>query len=95
MQVEYMVNPMYLASLKFDGIFLVEDFLTEAEEASLVEQIEADPNWKESQSGRRKIDYGPQVNFKKKKVKVGKFKGLPKYSKTLVLDKIDDLMPKF
>ena len=49
----------------FDGIFLVEDFLTEAEEASLVEQIEADPNWKESQSGRRKIDYGPQVNFKK------------------------------
>ena len=43
----------------FDGLFLIENFLSEEEEASLVEQIEADPNWKESQSGRRKIDYGP------------------------------------
>ena len=32
----------------FDGLFLIENFLSEEEESSLVEQIEADPNWKES-----------------------------------------------
>ena len=35
-------------------------------------------NWVESVSGRRKIDFGPQANFKKKKLKQGHFEGLPK-----------------
>ncbi len=34
--------------------------------------------WVESVSGRRKIDFGPKANFKKKKLKEGKFAGLPK-----------------
>ncbi len=34
--------------------------------------------WVESVSGRRKIDFGPQANFKKKKLKQGHFEGLPK-----------------
>ena len=76
----------------FNGIFLVNDFLTEEEEAGLVQAIDSDPNWKESQSGRRKIDYGPQVNFKKQKVKVGSFVGFPLYAKTFILDKINTLM---
>ena len=64
------------------------DFISEEEEQNLIRAIDEDPNWKESQSGRRKIDYGPQVNFKKKKVKAGQFKGLPAYAKTFVLDKL-------
>ena len=38
-------------------------------------------------SGRRKIDFGPQANFKKKKLKQGHFKGLPKCMRTII-DKI-------
>ena len=60
---------------------MVLDFITEQEEAALVKSLLADPNWKQSQSGRRKIDYGPQVNFKKRKVKSENFKGLPLYMK--------------
>ncbi|XP_069471071.1 alpha-ketoglutarate-dependent dioxygenase alkB homolog 4 isoform X2 [Ambystoma mexicanum] len=40
--------------------------------------------WKISQSGRRKQDYGPNVNFKKQKVKVGRFSGLPSFSRDIV-----------
>ncbi|XP_051891734.1 alpha-ketoglutarate-dependent dioxygenase alkB homolog 4 [Pristis pectinata] len=40
--------------------------------------------WKPSQSGRRKQDYGPKVNFKKHKLKVGCFSGLPSSSLLLV-----------
>ncbi|PHJ24462.1 alpha-ketoglutarate-dependent dioxygenase alkb [Cystoisospora suis] len=35
--------------------------------------------WSDSQSGRRKIEFGAQVNFKKKKVRLGKFTGLPAF----------------
>jgi hypothetical protein len=34
--------------------------------------------WHESVSGRKKIDFGPQANFKKKRLKKGNFNGLPK-----------------
>ncbi|XP_013379730.1 alpha-ketoglutarate-dependent dioxygenase alkB homolog 4 [Lingula anatina] len=59
--------------------------------------MEATP-WVNSQSGRRKqvvafvftikeelsFDYGPKANFKKKKLKLGCFNGLPAFCKTLV-----------
>ena len=60
------------------------EFVSEKEEHALVQCLEADPNWKPSQSGRSKIDYGPQVNFKKQKVKIGGFKGLPTYAKSVI-----------
>ena len=66
------------------GLKLVPDFLSEDEEHALVQCLEADPNWKPSQSGRSKIDYGPQVNFKKQKIKMGDFKGLPAYAKSAI-----------
>ncbi|XP_048468587.1 alpha-ketoglutarate-dependent dioxygenase alkB homolog 4 isoform X1 [Rhincodon typus] len=40
--------------------------------------------WKPSQSGRKKQDYGPKVNFKKHKLKVGSFSGLPSFSRLLL-----------
>lgn len=34
--------------------------------------------WVNSQSGRRKQDFGPKANFKKKKAKLGSFAGMPR-----------------
>ncbi|KAM8975073.1 alpha-ketoglutarate-dependent dioxygenase alkB homolog 4 isoform 2-T2 [Pelodytes ibericus] len=39
--------------------------------------------WRLSQSGRRKQDFGPKVNFKKQKLKVGNFTGLPNFSQVI------------
>ncbi|XP_064464009.1 alpha-ketoglutarate-dependent dioxygenase alkB homolog 4-like [Ornithodoros turicata] len=64
--------------LRVPGIAVYEDFLTPEEEKDLVEDIDRG-TWVMSQSGRRKQDYGPKVNFKKKKVKADGFKGLPRY----------------
>ena len=51
------------------GTFVVSDFITEKEELELIELLDKE-NWRPSQSGRMKIDFGvSKVNFKKKKVK--------------------------
>ncbi|XP_007938327.1 alpha-ketoglutarate-dependent dioxygenase alkB homolog 4 [Orycteropus afer afer] len=63
----------------FPGVTLIEDFVTREEEAELVRLMDRDP-WKLSQSGRRKQDYGPKVNFRKRKLRVAGFRGLPSFS---------------
>ncbi|EDO47562.1 predicted protein, partial [Nematostella vectensis] len=73
-----------------DGITLIEDFVSQREEARIVQVID-ETVWKPSQSGRRKQDYGPQVNFKKKKVKMSHFNGLPAFSEFLVRRMNDDV----
>ncbi|KAM4820569.1 alpha-ketoglutarate-dependent dioxygenase alkB homolog 4 isoform 2-T2 [Thomomys bottae] len=45
--------------------------------------MDRDP-WKLSQSGRRKQDYGPKVNFRKQKLRTASFQGLPSFSRELV-----------
>lgn len=64
--------------LRIPGIELHQNFLTCEEEAQLSESIDTGV-WAASQSGRLKQDYGPKVNFKKKKVKTDDFRGLPAY----------------
>lgn len=68
----------YLPPLKIPGIEIYEEFLTREEEASLANAIDA-RDWVGSQSGRLKQDFGPRVNFKKKRVRAGEFAGLPAY----------------
>ncbi|KHN78206.1 Alpha-ketoglutarate-dependent dioxygenase alkB -like protein 4 [Toxocara canis] len=70
-----------------DGILLVHDFLTEQEEEDLVKKIDK-KEWMISQSGRRKQDYGPRVNFKQKKVKMDRFEGMPEYT-DVILEKME------
>ncbi|XP_055056476.2 alpha-ketoglutarate-dependent dioxygenase alkB homolog 4 isoform X1 [Misgurnus anguillicaudatus] len=70
-------------SFAFPGIFLLENFVSEDEEGELVAAMDQNP-WRESQSGRRKQDFGPKVNFKKQRVRVGDFTGLPALSRCLV-----------
>ncbi|KAM6048299.1 alpha-ketoglutarate-dependent dioxygenase alkB homolog 4 isoform 1-T1 [Theristicus caerulescens] len=67
----------------FPGVFLAEEFISEDEESEIVELMDQD-DWKPSQSGRKKQDYGPKVNFKKQRLKAGSFSGLPSFSKKIV-----------
>ncbi|NXD25955.1 ALKB4 dioxygenase, partial [Spelaeornis formosus] len=67
----------------FPGVFLVEEFISEDEECEIVELMDRD-DWKLSQSGRKKQDYGPKVNFKKQRLKAGSFTGLPSFSRKIV-----------
>lgn len=69
-------------ALPFKGVEVVQDFIDPLEEKALLKAIENSP-FIASQSGRLKQDFGPQVNFKKRKVKYGKFTGLPSYSRLL------------
>lgn len=68
----------------FPGVFLQEDFISEEEEEALIRTMDRDV-WNDSQSGRRKQDFGPKVNFKKRKVRLSTFSGLPAVSRALVL----------
>ncbi|XP_042298329.1 alpha-ketoglutarate-dependent dioxygenase alkB homolog 4 [Sceloporus undulatus] len=67
----------------FPGVCLLEDFVSAEEEDKMVALMDQDP-WKPSQSGRRKQDYGPKVNFKKRKLKADGFAGLPSFSREIV-----------
>jgi len=64
----------------FQGIKLITNFVTADEEESLLEDLDQAP-WSISQSGRRKQNYGPKANFKKRKAKLGTFQGFPKPTK--------------
>lgn len=70
-----------LVGQDFSGVFIQEDWLTPAEASSLVDGVDNDLGWDASQSGRRKKNHGPKVNFKKKKLAVGKFEGFPGVTK--------------
>ncbi|GFT85418.1 alpha-ketoglutarate-dependent dioxygenase alkB homolog 4 [Nephila pilipes] len=70
--------PLYVGRLK-----VLPDFINVEEESSLITAIDLIP-WMPSQSGRKKQDFGPKVNFKKKKAKIGSFKGLPCFSKMIL-----------
>jgi alkylated DNA repair protein alkB family protein 4 len=81
------------------GIHLFEEVITPDEEAELVRQIDAS-EWVNSQSGRRKQDYGPRVNFKKQKLSLEKFHGLPHYIRSIwerlqqrFADQLSDFIP--
>lgn len=59
------------------------EFLTSEEEFEIVSGIDNTP-WVSSQSGRCKQDFGPKVNFKRKKLKFESFNGFPSHSRALV-----------
>jgi len=70
----------HIKHLGLDGIKLIPDFITEEEENQLVADLDNLP-WDKSQSGRRKQNFGPKANFKKRKTKLGGFCGFPKCTK--------------
>ncbi|XP_006824407.1 alpha-ketoglutarate-dependent dioxygenase alkB homolog 4-like [Saccoglossus kowalevskii] len=68
--------------IRFPGVTLIENVVSEEEEEAIIQAVDATP-WKVSQSGRRKQDYGPKVNFKKRKVNSKCFSGLPAFIRPL------------
>lgn len=66
----------------FPGVHIIENFISENEELNLINSINSS-KWIDSQSGRRKQDFGPKVNFKKRKIKISAFSGLPAYSEMM------------
>ena len=70
-----------LDSKPFPGILILKDFVSLSEENELINNLDL-LNWDMSQSGRRKQNFGPRANFKKRKTKAGdKFYGFPKCTK--------------
>lgn len=65
------------------------DFLTTNEADNLLINLDDLP-WEISQSGRRKQNYGPKCNFRKKKLKLGDFNGFPRTTK-FVQEKFGDV----
>ncbi|CRL07167.1 CLUMA_CG020155, isoform A [Clunio marinus] len=61
----------------FPGVCIILEFISSEEADSLVKAVDKNLGWDTSQSGRRKKNFGPKVNFKKKKLSIGKFEGFP------------------
>lgn len=55
------------------GIKVLKKFVDEQLHDELISHLSTS-QWVDSQSGRRKLDFGPKVNFKKQKIKEKNFK---------------------
>ncbi|EPY40079.1 alkylated DNA repair protein alkB like protein 4 [Angomonas deanei] len=75
---------------RIGGLHVMENIVTPDMEQSLLDFFDNTPEpfggWKVSQSGRRKQDYGPKRNFKKKKVKPSDIPHMPLVFKKLFAD---------
>ncbi|OQV24619.1 putative Alpha-ketoglutarate-dependent dioxygenase alkB-like protein 4 [Hypsibius exemplaris] len=70
-------------SFPLGSMKLWREFVTTQEEEALEKEIDC-RFWVDSQSGRRKQDYGPKVNFKRQKLSLDKFTGLPDFCQPLL-----------
>lgn len=69
--------------IEIDGVYLKTDVITEEEQQELIQQIDSF-QWIQSQSGRRKQDFGPKINFRKKKINFSSFFGLPRLDMAII-----------
>lgn len=76
-------------SIDYPGVYIDLNFLNEEEETRLINGIDS-ISWTLSQSGRRKQNFGPKCNFKKRKLQVGNFNGFPMFTK-FVQEKFKDV----
>jgi alkylated DNA repair protein alkB family protein 4 len=72
----------------FDGMYTKENFFKSNEEDLILKNLFED-KWVESQSGRKKQDYGPKINYKKKKISFDNI-SFPNY-KSLLNKKIKEI----
>ncbi|XP_013099810.1 alpha-ketoglutarate-dependent dioxygenase alkB homolog 4 [Stomoxys calcitrans] len=63
-------------ALDLPGILVEERFLSPEEAEKTIADLDSLP-WCISQSGRRKQNFGPKTNFKKRKIQNGNFQGFP------------------
>ncbi|XP_012270405.1 alpha-ketoglutarate-dependent dioxygenase alkB homolog 4 [Orussus abietinus] len=67
-------------AIDFPGVYIKLNFLTDNEADQLIKDLD-ESSWEPSQSGRRKQNYGPKCNFKKRRIQLGSFAGFPKCTK--------------
>ncbi|KAJ8924769.1 hypothetical protein NQ315_000922 [Exocentrus adspersus] len=78
---DYKTHPKHDGeALDFPGIYIDLNFLSDVEEELLIKELDKIP-WDLSQSGRRKQNFGPKCNFKKRKLGIGSFRGFPSSTK--------------
>ncbi|KAF5225037.1 hypothetical protein ECC02_001971 [Trypanosoma cruzi] len=76
--------------IRIEGLFVIPDFLSLLDEEKLVSFLDEPSSlsgWKHSQSGRRKQDFGPRANFKKRKLNTSGIRGMPKQLES-VMEKV-------
>ncbi|CAG7834971.1 unnamed protein product [Allacma fusca] len=76
-------------AVEYPGVLVVPDFVTKEEELFLAEGCDRLP-WDLSQSGRRKQNFGPKTNFKKKKINGKTFNGFPEFGR-FVQNKLNEV----
>lgn len=87
---DYKQHPNHTGnSIDYSGVYIDLNFLNEEEEKRLIVGID-DLAWDLSQSGRRKQNFGPKCNFKKRKLQLGDFNGFPAFSK-FVQEKFEEV----
>lgn len=69
--------------LRVPGLHIAPDFLHPEERLQLTRGLDTRIPWCISQSGRRKQNFGPKTNFKKRKLKLGNFQGFPDFTEFL------------
>lgn len=75
---EFKVHPNHSGNpIDYPGVYIQMDFLSIEEANSLLKDLDSLP-WDISQSGRRKQNFGPKCNFKKRRLRLGEFTGFPK-----------------
>ncbi|KAG5464024.1 hypothetical protein LSCM1_00203 [Leishmania martiniquensis] len=87
-------------SITISGLAVFQNVLAEEEEMAIIRYLDNPhpfPAWKESQSGRRKQDYGPRRNFKRKKLKAANIPAMPLALKevfTVISSKVEECTGK-
>ncbi|KAG9510738.1 Mediator of RNA polymerase II transcription subunit 7, partial [Fragariocoptes setiger] len=66
--------------VRVGGVHVATNIFDETYEAKLVAAIESFKPWTESVEGRLKQDFGPKVNFKRQRARLGDFRGFPAYA---------------
>jgi len=85
----------------FNGFYVIKHLFSEEEQNYLFQEISKNP-WSESQSGRIKQDYGPKINYKKKKFKIEEInleininKNVKSINDLFISEKLKDQMLKY
>eukprot|EP00116_Pleurobrachia_bachei_P003272 sb/3463534/ len=79
------------SAVELSGVHVVRGFITPQEEDDLIREIKGG-EWAPSQSGRVKQDFGPRANYKRKKLKLGSFAGLPA-STSFLRERLVNMIP--
>lgn len=78
---DYQTHPNHTGTaIDYPGVFIDLDFISAEDESQLMLGIDTIIPWDLSQSGRRKQNFGPKCNFKKNRLKLGDFKGFPRFT---------------